>query len=190
MKKIFVTIATVLVTLLANAQSIYTLDKNHTKVEFIATHFEISHVEGRFKNVTIALNSQKEDFTDAVVEVIIDVKSLDTDIEMRDKDLKSANFFDADKYPTITFKSISFKKTTDKHYKLEGNITIHGITKPIYLDVTYNGKALNPMSKKYSFGFTITGKLDRKDFSIGSGATTSFISNEIELISNAEFVVD
>ncbi len=190
MKKLFMTIAAVVITVIADAQSTYTLDKNHTKVEFIATHFGISHVEGRFKNVTVIFSSQKEDFTDAVIEVTIDVKSIDTDIEMRDNDLKSENWFYADKYPAIVFKSTSFKKIDGKHYKLEGNITIHGMTKFILLDVTYNGKAFNPMSTKHSVGFTITGKLNRKDFSVGTGAGNSVVSDEIELISNAEFIVN
>lgn len=190
MKKIFITLATFIMAVITNAQSIYTLDKNHTKIEFVATHFEISHVEGRFKNIAITFYSTKEDFTDAVIEVNIDVKSIDTDIEMRDNDLKSEHWLNADKYPAITFKSTSFKKLNDKNYTLEGNITLHGITKPISLAVVYNGKAFNPMTKKSSVGFTINGKLNRKDFSIGSGATSIAVGDEIALISNVEFIIN
>ena len=190
MKKIFIAITSLVITNVANAQSTYTLDKNHTKIEFIATHFEISNVEGRFKNINATFNSKKEDFSDAIIQVQIDVKSIDTDIEMRDNDLKSESWFDVNKYPTIIFNSTSFKKINGKNYKLEGNITIHGITKPISLDVIYNGKAVNPMSKKSSVGFTITGKLNRKDFSVGTGAANSLVSDEIEIISNSEFIVD
>ena len=191
MKKSVITIVLfTIITLISNAQNLYTLDKNHTKVGFSATHFGISHVEGRFKNVSATFQAKKPDFTDAIIEVTIDVKSIDTDIEMRDNDLKGDTWFDVIKYPSITFKSTSFKKISEKNYKLEGNITIHGITKPIILDVIYNGKALNPMTKKSAVGFTITGKLNRNDFLVGTGGGNSVVGNEIEITSNAEFIID
>ena len=190
MKNILIAINLFVFTLTANAQSTYTLDKNHTSVGFSATHFAISHVEGRFKSVSATFTSKKEDFTDAVIEMSTDIKSIDTDNEMRDNDLKSESWFDAAKYPTLTFKSTSFKKVNGKNYKLDGNITIHGITKPISFDVIYNGKGLNPMTKKNSVGFTITGKLNRKDFSVGTGGGNSVVGDDIELRSNAEFIVD
>src|ERR1035437_3662969 len=96
MKKIFITMAVCTIALMADAQN-YTLDKNHTKVGFSATHFGISHVEGRFKNITVTFTAKKEDFTDAAIEMTADVKSIDTDIEMRDNDLKSESWFDAGK---------------------------------------------------------------------------------------------
>lgn len=190
MKKLFIIISLFTITLIADAQNIYTLDKNHTRVGFSATHFGISHVEGRFKNITVTLKSKKDDFTDADIEMTADVKSIDTDIEMRDNDLRSDNWLDAAKYPSITFKSISFKKISDKNYKLIGNLTIHGITKQVSLDVVYNGKALNPKTKKNSVGFTISGKINRKDFLVGTGGGNSVVGDEIELKSNAEFIID
>lgn len=190
MNKIFMIIGMLSIALVSEAQNIYTQDKNHTKVEFVATHFGISHVEGRFKSVVIMLKSKKDDFTDAEIEMTADVKSVDTDIEMRDNDLKSESWFDMAKYPTIVFKSTSFKKLSAKNYKLEGKITIHGVTKPISLEVVYNGKAINPMTKKGVVGFSISGKLNRLDFAVGTGGGNSVVSNEIELLSNVEFIVD
>ncbi len=190
MKKIIIANLLCVITLITHAQTNYTLDKNHTRVGFSATHFGISHVEGRFKNVTITLKAKKDDFTDAIIEMTADVKSIDTDIEMRDNDLKSDKWFDADKYPAIVFKSTSFKKINEKNYKLEGSITMHGVTKPISLDVVFNGKGINPMSKKSSIGFTITGKLNRQDFLVGTGGGNSVVSDEIELRSNVEFIID
>jgi polyisoprenoid-binding protein YceI len=119
-----------------------------------------------------------------------DASSIDTDVEMRDKDLRSSNWLDVEKYPKIIFKSSSFKKIGDKMYKLEGNITIHGVTKPITFDVVYNGKAQNPMTKKNSVGFTVTGKLNRKDFSVGMGPSASVVGEEVNLKSNVEFIMD
>ncbi len=170
------------------SQSIYKLDQNHTKVGFSITHFGISHVEGRFKNFAITLVSKKEDFTDAVIEMKAEVKSINTDIDMRDEDLKSEKWFDSEKYPTLSFKSTSFKKLSGNKYKLDGNITIHGITKPISLDVIYNGKAPNPMTSKSSVGFTIIGKLNRNDFSVGQAG--GVVGDEVELVSNVEFIIN
>lgn len=166
------------------------MDKNHTRVGFSATHFGISHVDGRFKDINVTVTSKKEDMSDAVVELKAEINSIDTDNDMRDKDLKSENWFDAEKYPTLIFKSTSFKKTGDKTYQLNGNITIRGVTKNITFDVVYNGKAMNPNSKKNSVGFTVTGKLNRRDFSVGSGAASTVVGDEVELRANAEFVVE
>jgi polyisoprenoid-binding protein YceI len=172
------------------SQNTFTLDKNHSKLSFTAMHFGISHVEGRFKNFEASLKANKEDFTDAVIEMTAEAKTIDTDVEMRDKDLRSANWLDVETYPKIVFKSTSFKKVNDTNYKLEGNITIHGVTKPIVFDVVYNGKALNPISKKNSVGFTVTGTLNREDFKVGKDAFASVVSKEIELRSNVEFIMN
>lgn len=189
MKKLLFTIAVITITLITQAQT-YTLDKNHTRVGFSVTHFGISQVEGRFKDVNVIMTSKKEDMSDAVIEMKAEVNSIDTDNDMRDKDLKSENWFDAEKYTTLSFKSTSFKKTSDKTYQLIGNITIRGVTKPITLNVVYNGKAMNPNSKKNSVGFTVTGNLNRRDFSVGSGAASTVVGDDIDLKSNVEFVVD
>lgn len=171
------------------AQSGYTLDKYHTRVGFSATHFGISHVEGIFKNVDATLTSAKEDFSDAVFTFSAQVSSIDTNVEYRDNDLKSAAYFDAAKFPEISFKSTSFKKVKGKEYLLKGNITIHGVTKPISFVVIYNGTAVTAM-KKPTAGFTISGKLNRLDFGVGSDALTSGVSNEILLSANIEFTIN
>jgi len=168
----------------------YTLDKNHSRLAFTATHFAISHIEGDFRNFDATLKTSKEDFTDAVIYMTADAKSINTNVEMRDKDLRSQNWFDTEKFPKIEFKSTTFKKIDNKNYKLEGDITIRGVTKSIVFDVTYNGKALNPMSKKSSVGFAINGKLNRKDFRVGTEAFDGVVGKEIELHSNVEFIID
>lgn len=187
MKKIFFT-AMFAASLAGVAQTTYTVDKNHTKIGFIAKHFGISEVDGKFNNADASLKSSKEDFSDAVIEMTADVKSIDTDVEMRDNDLRSENWLDAEKYPKITFKSTSFKKVSDKNYKLAGNITIKGVTKPIVFDVVYNGKHMNPMSKKNSVGFTITGKLNKNDFGVGKDSPA--VGDEIQLRANTEFIIN
>ena len=169
------------------AQKTYSLDKNHARVGFSVVHFGISHIEGNFKIIDATLDSKKADFTDAAISFTADVHSINTEVTYRDNDLKSANYFDADKFPSINFISTSFKKLSGKNYKLFGNITIHGITKSIALNVVYNGQAVTAM-KKPTAGFTIKGQLNRLDFGVG-GPVLSGVGNEIELRANMEFTI-
>ena len=170
------------------AQVTLTSDKYHSRLSFSANHLGISFVEGIFKTFNATLVSAKEDFTDAQIEMNADVKSISTEVDMRDADLRD-NWFEVAKYPTLNFKSTSFKKTGSKNYRLTGDLTIKGITKRITFDVIYNGKALNAYSKKSSHGFTITGKLNRNDFGIGQ-ETIPTVGPYIGLRSNVEFVIN
>ena len=179
---------TLLLAVTGFSQKTFTLDKYHSRVGFSATHFGISHVEGDFKTIDATLQAKKADLSDAVITFTADVNSINTEVEYRDNDLKSAGYFDAAKFPTLSFKSTSFKKVSGKNYKLAGNITIHGVTKPVVFNVVFNGTAVTAM-KKPTAGFTITGKLNRLDFGVGGPALTSGISNEIELRSNVEFTI-
>src|SRR6478752_6962001 len=126
MKKLSSTIIAILLFVTVSfAQKTYTLDKNHARVTFSAGHFGISNVEGIFKNFDATLDVKKDDLSDAVFTFTADVNSINTEVQMRDDDLRSPHFFDVAKFPTITFKSTSFKKIKDKKYKLKGIITIH-----------------------------------------------------------------
>lgn len=189
MKKLSL-LSTVLLLLVTTlfAQKNYTLDKYHSRISFSANHFGISHVEGNFKIFDATLLAKKEDLTDAVITLSADVNSINTDVEYRDNDLKSAGYFDAAKFPTLSFMSTSFKKVAGKKYKLSGNMTIHGVTKPVVFDVLYNGTAITAM-KKPTAGFTITGVIKRSDFGVGGSPLTSGIGNNIELRSNVEFTI-
>jgi len=166
----------------------WTYDNNHAKVGFTVTHLLVSDVEGYFKKATATLTSTKEDFTDAVVEVNIETSSVFTDNEKRDGHLQSADFFDAAQFPSITFKSTSFKKTkTANTYVVKGNLTMHGVTKPVTLSALAR-MGTNPMSKKTVAGFKITGKLNRLDYGIGASMPEAVVSNEVLIDANAEFV--
>ena len=188
MKKLLSLSVALLVVTTIFAQKTYTLDKFHSRVGFSATHFGISHVEGNFKSIDATLEAKKEDLSDAVITFSADVNSINTDVEYRDNDLKSANYFDAAKFPTLSFTSTSFRKVSGKKYKLAGKMTLHGITKAVSFDVLYNGIAVTAM-KKPTAGFTITGIIKRSDFGVGGSPLTSGIGNNIELRSNVEFTI-
>ena len=189
MKNIILLVSAVVILSFSLGQNTYTLDKNHARLSFSALHFGISHVEGIFKTFDAAFVTKTEDFSDAQFDMTADVKSISTEVEMRDNDLRD-NWFEAAKFPTLNFKSTSFKKISGKNYKLKGNMTLHGVIKPITFDVVFNGKAQNPFTKKYSYGFTITGKLNRNDFGIGKDPISNGVGYEIELKSNVEFIIN
>ena len=182
-----VALATIFFSFTVVTNTEWTNDKAHTKVGFSVTHLMISDVEGSFKNVTIKLTSTNADFTDAMVEFSAESGSINTDNEMRDNDLKSAKFFDVAQFPTVTFKSTSFKKTSEANtYIVKGNLTMHGITKPVTVTAIAR-TGVHPMTKKNVAGFKISGTVHRSDFGIGTGMPTAVVSDEVQIDANAEF---
>lgn len=148
-----------------NAQTKWTIDKAHTKVQFSATHLIISEVTGEFKDFDGTVETNGDDFTNAKVNFTVDVNSINTDNQQRDNHLKSDDFFNAQKFPKMTFVSKSMQKVGDNKYKLVGNLTIREITKEIALDVTYNGTVKDPWGNTKA-GFKITGELNRFDYNL------------------------
>ena len=140
MKKTTIILLTIFIaTAFAPAQSVWKLDKVHSSITFTVKHMVISEVTGSFKDFTIALKSEKDDFSNAEVQSTIKVGSLSTDNTMRDNHLKSDDFFNAEKFPEINFKSTSFEKLGDNKYKITGDLTIRDVTKNVTFDATLNG---------------------------------------------------
>ncbi|NOT75752.1 MAG: YceI family protein [Cyclobacteriaceae bacterium] len=189
MKKQFLLAAFVLVAAFAQAQT-WSLDKAHSKLGFGITHLSISNVEGSFKKFDAKITSSKEDFSDATVDVSAEVASVDTDNDQRDEHLRSADYFDAAKFPTLTFKSKTWKKVADKKFKVTGDLTFHGVTKTVELDVTLNGTMVHPMSKKTVAGFKATGVIKRTDFGISPNTPSAMLGDDITLAINTEFAKD
>ncbi len=121
MKKITTLPRAIVITTFSFAQNNYSLDKNHARLSFSAYHLGISHIEGNFKTFDATFVSNKEDFSDAQIELTADVKSINTEVEMRDHDLRD-NWFEVAKFPTLNFKSTSFKKASGNKYKLTGHL--------------------------------------------------------------------
>lgn len=145
-------------------KEVWTYDPLHTKIQFTARHLIISEVAGHFNKFDIKLTADK-DFTDSEVEVTIDVNSIDTGIVDRDNHLKSPDFFEAEKYPQITFKSTKVEKVDDEEFKLFGDFTIKNITKPIELKVIYGGTITDPWGKTRA-GFKVLGSINRFDYDL------------------------
>lgn len=170
------------------ATSIWSYDKSHQKVAFNLSHLLVSDVEGYFKEVDATITSNGPTFENAVAEMTIQAASINTDDDKRDAHLRSDDFFAVDKYPTITFKSTSFKKgKTANQYIINGNLTMHGVTKSVQLTGTCK-TTVNPFNKKDIAGFKLTGKINRYDFGVGQSTPEAIVGNAVSIVINAEFI--
>jgi polyisoprenoid-binding protein YceI len=185
MKKISLSIALMLLTIAAFSQT-WVSDAAHSRLGFTISHLMISHVTGNFKQFEVKAVTTKPDYSDAKIEVIAQIASINTDQEQRDTHLKSADFFDAKQFTTLVFKSTSLTNIKGNDYKLTGNLTMHGITKPVVLYLVFEGKVTNPMNKKEIAVFTINGMLKRSDFDIGSKFPAAMIGDEVTLNASVE----
>jgi polyisoprenoid-binding protein YceI len=164
----------------------YTVDNAHSRLGFTIKHMGISDFNGNFGKFETKITTSKEDFSDAVVELTADVNTINTGNEMRDGHLKSADFFETEKFPTLTFKSTSFKLVKGKNYKIEGDLTMHGVTKKVTLDALHYGNAENPQNKKVVAGFKVSGVVKRSEFGIGAGFPAPGLSDEVNLLADLE----
>jgi polyisoprenoid-binding protein YceI len=147
----------------AAAQTNWQGDNAHSSVMFAIEHMGVAKTVGWFSDYEVKMTTNKADFSDAQVEITIQTKSINTANEQRDGHLKSADFFDAEKFQTITFKSTSFKKIKDNVYEVKGNFTMKGVTKEITLEAVYGGEKKDPYGNIKS-GWSIRTKVDRTQF--------------------------
>ena len=170
------------------AVSTWQNDDAHSQLGFTVTHLGIADVSGTFNDFDVTVKSTKPDFSDASFELTAKTASIDTRVEARNNHLKSADFFDAEKYPVMSFKSTSIKKAGKNEYKLTGELTLHGITKNVTMDLRNKSSVENPMSKKQTAGFQVTGVINRTDFNLGDGFPPPMISNEVRIKADGEFI--
>ncbi len=173
MKKVITLVVAVVVSLTTYAQSTtWKIDPNHSKVNFTVSHLVISEVDGVFKTFDGEIISNSDNFSNAKINFEVDINSINTDNSDRDKHLKSEDFFYAEKYPKMTFKSTSFKKKSGNQYILKGNLTMRGVTKPIVLNVKYGGTIDNDGYGNTKAGFIISGVINRIDYGVAWNAKT------------------
>ena len=168
MKKLIIPIAALL-TITTTAQTNWKLDASHSKLGFAITHMMVSETEGKFKIFEGSVNSKSDmDFTDAKIDFVADVASINTEDEKRDGHLKSPDFFDVEKYPKITFKSTSMKPSGkgSTSYVLEGDLTMHGVTKKVKFTAIGASKTVKDPYGNIKNGFKVTGVISRKDFGL------------------------
>ncbi|MGA7110706.1 MAG: YceI family protein [Terracidiphilus sp.] len=166
---------------LAVAQtSTWVPDRAHSEVDFSILHMSLSNVHGRFGNIggSIALN--ESDISKSTVSITIDVSSVDTGVSARDTDLKSANFFDVAQFPTATFASTSVAKN-GSGLTVSGNLTVHGVTKPVVLQVEGPVGPAQGMDHKAHEGFSATTTISRTAFGIATKYPASVVGDDVKL---------
>lgn len=168
-----------LATLPAFAAETYKIDPTHTQVEFTYSHFGFSNITGRFDKVESEFAFDAADPAQSSVKVTIPVESISTGVAKLDEHLRSADFFDAAQYPTATFTSTAVTVAGEGKLAVAGDLTIHGITKPVVMDVTINKIAEHPMSKKPAAGFDASFQVKRSEFGVGGYAPA--VSDEVRI---------
>jgi len=167
------------------------VDQAHSKVLFSVSHMVISEVSGRFNDFDASLVQTSDDLSGSKLNASIKVNSINTDNEGRDKHLKSPDFFDAEKNPEITFVSKSFEKTGKNTYKVTGDLTMKGVTKPVVLDTKFNGQLKDPMGNVRA-GFKATTTVNRTDFGVKWNKTLEtgglLIGEKVEVTINIEML--
>jgi len=174
----------------AEAQTKWNLDNSHSNVKFTVTHLVISEVDGAFKTFNGSMTASKPDFSDAMIEFSVDIASINTDNEQRDSHLKGDDFFNAEKYPKMTFKSVSMKKISGNKYELTGDLTIRDVTKRVKFAVTYGGTTKDPWGNTKA-GFKATSTINRLEYGLKWNTLTeaggAVVGADVIISINAEF---
>ncbi len=174
----------------SNTQSIWQFDPFHTQVEFAAKHLGMMTVRGHFTEVSATGSIYPDNPEASAVEVIIQTASVRTHNENRDNDLRSSNFLEVNTYPTITFKSTRIETTGKDRYKMTGNLTIKGNTRPVTLSVVRYGEFNDPMMG-HRIAYSAQGQINRKDFGLTFNMMLDgkwVVSDEVQIMIEGEFV--
>jgi polyisoprenoid-binding protein YceI len=165
---------------------VWTGDTMHSGLGFSIVHLGVNDLKGTVKITKATITTTEEGFAGGVVSLEADMRTIDTDNDKRDTHLQSPDFFDVVKFPTLTFQSTSFIKLNDDRYSLTGNLSLHGITKPVTLTVSIKS-GINLTNNKPITGLKVTGTIKRTDFDISSSTPTGIISDEVNIEANMEF---
>ena len=181
MKKFMSFLMAVMISTAAFAQKTLVSDAAHSRIQFTVVHLTINDIIGNFDKANLTIEADEKSFVNSKINFEFDINSINTHVEARDKHLKSADFFDAEKYQKGIFNSISLKKLKKDSYELTGNLEMHGVKKPVTLTLVYKGSTVNQMNKKTTHGYQVTGTLKRSDFGIGSKFPDAMISDNVRI---------
>ena len=187
MKKILITLsaALALVSFVVLDSGSWSLDAGHSRLGFTVKHMEISETVGQFDKFDVKITTPNADFSDATIELTAEAKTVNTYLSMRDDHLRSADFFDVEKHPTITFKSTSVKKAKGNNYVIKGNFTMHGVTKTVVLAGVHNGTTKNRAGADLA-GLKISGLIKRSEYGVGVTMPNTVVADEIYLNADLE----
>ena len=174
------------------ATQTYAIDPVHTTVEFSVKHLMISTVKGKFREFEGAVHIDDEDPTRSWTDVTISTASVDTGAEMRDDDLRSDNFFDAEHFPTMRFRSTAVERIDDDNWRVHGDLTIRDVTRPVALDTELEGRGPDAWGGE-RIGFTAKTKIDRRDFGLTYNAALEtggvVVGNDVKINLNVEAIL-
>jgi len=169
----------------------WNLDPTHSEIQFKVKHLAITTVTGSFGSFEATAETSSDDFSAAKIAFSADVASVNTGNEQRDGHLKSADFFDAENTPKITFVSTKLDKVDAGNFKLQGDLTIKGVTKPVSLDVEFGGIGKDPWGNTKA-GFTLSGKINRKDWGLNWNAALEsggvLVSEDVKILAEVQLV--
>lgn len=169
----------------------WNVDNMHSEVGFKVKHMMITNVSGSFGKFNASAETEGDDFTTAKFGFSAEIDSINTGVADRDAHLKSDDFFNAEQYPEMTFKSTGITKIDDENYVINGDLTIRDVTKPVQLNAEFGGIAVDPYGQTKA-GFTINGKIKRSEYNLKWSAITEagsiVVSDEIKLHSELQFV--
>jgi polyisoprenoid-binding protein YceI len=167
------------------------IDPSHSDVQFKVKHLMITTVTGHFGAFDATMQTTGNDFSAANISFEADINSITTQNAQRDQHLLAGDFFEAEKYPKLTFVSREVKKVDDENYKLVGDLTIRDNTHPVELKVEFGGEVVDPWGQTKA-GFELSGKINRKDFGLTFNATTEtggvLLSDEVKLLANVQMI--
>lgn len=164
----------------------YVLDKSHAALMFKINHLGFSTFLGRFTDFEASLDFNPESIQDSSLEVIVNMSSLDVNLPEFEEELLGPNWFDAGNFPQAIFRTTSFIGQTENNFQFQGDLTLHGVTAPVVLNVTFNGGGRNFLTRSYTLGFQASAEFKRSDF--GVDRFTNFgIGDDIELEIHVEF---
>jgi len=174
------------------AATTWQIDSKHTAAGFAVKHLMISTVRGQFKGVTGTVTVDDQDVSKSVVDVTIDATTVDTGEQMRDKDLKSDHFFDVANYPTLTFKSKKVEQVSAGRLKVTGDLTIHGVTRQVVLDVEGPSPPIKDPQGNTRVAINATSKVNRQDFGVKWNANIDgggvVVSDEVSITIDVEMI--
>lgn len=182
MRKLLSVLAFSAITAFGFAQKTLVSDPPHSRVQFAVTHLGINDINGGFDTATLTINTDEKSFVNSKLTFEVVPESINTHVDARDQDLRSADFFDTTTFPKMVFTSTSIKKNKMKNYYiLTGNLLMHGVTKPVTATLIYRGATINPNNKSKTYGYQVLTSLKRSDFGIGPKFPEAMISDLVKI---------
>lgn len=173
------------------AKSKWSLDPTHSEVGFKVKHMMFTNVSGKFNNYDVTVSNEDDNFSSSVIEFSADINSIDTNNSDRDNHLKSADFFDVENFPKMTFKSTAVERKSDIGFIINGDLTIKDVTKSVALKAEYSGLMKNPWGNIIA-GLSIETKINRKDFGLTWNAALEtggvLVGEDVRIIAEVQIV--